>query len=454
MSDANVLIVDDDGGAVLSLVNALRAGGLAATLQGVTTAPAALEAAARLRPEVAVLDLCLDPLSGVESGFALLRALLDADPTCRIIMLTGHGSMEYGVRALESGAASFLEKPAEIPHLRALIKDGIMQARLKREYQAVMERRDRDDLSDLILGTSRPIMEVIAAVRYASQTNQPVLIIGETGTGKGLCAAAIHRVGPRRAAHFVRLQPHFGNPDLVQSDLFGHLAGAFTGAGKERRGLLSEAAGGTVFFDEVDELPPETQVALLGVLQDKKFRPLGGNREQEIDFRLIAATNRDVQECLESGKLRRDFYHRIAHYTIKIPALRERKEDLRLLAEAVVRRLRDREQLHVFDVEEDAMDVLRGYDWPGNVREFEAVIEGAVYHAHYEGRSAVRAEDIAIRSERRAAAAAQDFHEMVRRYKIQIVQDALAAHAGNQVQAAKALGIDRATLRRTLEQGE
>ncbi len=449
MKDASVLLVDDDQDAVLSLQRALRARGLTAKLQAATGREAALEIAAAALPEVVLLDLCLQESAGVESGFSLLRALLDADPTCRIIVLTGNGSIEYGVRSLQQGAASFVEKPADLDHLQALILDGIRQSRLRRAYEEVRNKEEQDVISSLIIGTSPAIKEVLSAVRYAGQTSQSVLLVGETGTGKGLCAAAIHKAGPRRERNFIRFQPHFGNPDLVQSDLFGHAANAFTGAVKERRGLLAEADGGTIFLDEVDELPLQTQVTLLGVLQEKRFRPVGANIEQPLDARFIAATNRDVGECLHGGKLRNDFYHRIAHFTIELPPLRERMRDVPLLAAAVLKRLREREQLHVFGLNDAALSVLQSYDWPGNVRELEAAVEGAAYMAQYRGTVEIAAED--IRCGRSCAGPSPGtLSARVAEYKQKLVREALGQNNGNQIRAARALGIDRTTLRRIL----
>ncbi|MBN8551158.1 MAG: sigma-54-dependent Fis family transcriptional regulator [Deltaproteobacteria bacterium] len=445
---AGVLIIDDDSAAALSLIKALKLSLPALHFHAASTTEKAIELFLQLRPAVVVLDLHLEVARGVESGFALEQKLLALDSTARIIVLTGHSNVEHGVRALTLGASSFLEKPADLPHLAALIRDAVSQSELRRAYLALNKERVHE-ISSVVCGESSAIQKVREAVSYASQTVQPVLLLGETGTGKGLCAWAIHDFGRRRAAKFVRYQPTFATPDLVNSDLFGHARGSFTGALAERRGLLLEADQGTLFLDEIEELPLETQVSLLGVLQDKRVRRVGSDSEFGVDFRLICASNEDPVRAIEASKLRKDFYHRIAHFVIEIPALRERKEDIAALSLLALSRLRERESLHVFEIEEAAMQVLQSREWPGNVRELEAVVEGAAYRAHFLGRSILCEQDFFF-TQRPAESSGGGFHEKVEAYKLSLIQDALRASGGNQVHAAKALGVDRSALRRIL----
>ncbi|MCB0332919.1 MAG: sigma-54-dependent Fis family transcriptional regulator [Bdellovibrionales bacterium] len=449
MAEENVLIVDDDGEAVISLARALKATGLQAQVHAASTPDKAQELFASVKPEVVILDLCLVESVGVDSGFSVLSSFIGSDPTCRIIVLTGHGSLEHGVRSLQLGASNFLEKPADIPHLLALINDGIIQSTIRRNYQK-LKAEGKSELENIIIGSSERTKEFMQAVMYASQTGQAVLINGETGTGKGLCAHAIHRCSKRHTSNFVRYQPTFGTPDMVNSDLFGHVKGAFTGANEERKGLVAEAHNGTLFLDEIDELPLETQVVLLGVLQDKRFRPVGGNREQEINFRLITASNQDLDKCVESGKLRSDLYHRIAHFVVQIPPLRERREDIRELAEHILGKLRESEQINVFSVGDDAVKTLMHYEWPGNIRELQAVIEGAGYRAQYAGRSVIISDDIQLKASRAAGASSKSFNEMVSDYKLKLINDALDRNENNQLRAAEELQLDRSTMRRIL----
>ncbi|MCO6431072.1 MAG: sigma-54-dependent Fis family transcriptional regulator [Deltaproteobacteria bacterium] len=454
---AVLLLVDDDSSAADSLARALAASHALSKLHGISidvrtafNETSAIVLAEKFRPACAVIDLCLETKEGVAGGFRLLKSILDRDPTCRVIVLTGHADAEHGVRALNSGAASFLEKPADIPHLAALVADGVRQARLRRSYDRLASLPESAAAS-MIVGQCRAWSELMAAITYASKTTQPVFITGETGTGKGLCAKAIHKMSSRAAGSFVRYQPHFASCDLVNSDLFGHVKGAFTGAAEERSGLLREAHGGTFFLDEVSELPLETQISLLGVLQDKVMRPLGSNRELEINVRLICAANQNIEECLEKGKLRSDFYHRVAHFTIHLPPLRERREDIPLLAGHILNCAVQKEDLSVTGIHESAIDLLCEHDWPGNVRQLETVIEGAAFRAQYEGRARIEARDIKLGSSPNVAAGdARSFHEQVNAFKLELIKKKMAETGGNQLRTAAELGIDRSTLRRLL----
>ncbi len=448
LRSSNVVLVDDDAELVLSLSRALKASGFEGKIHGVSKASAALELRQQILPEVMIVDLCLDERVGVESGLSLLREIVAQDPSVRVVVLTGHGGVEQGVQCLRLGAANFIEKPADVQHLLAIVRDGVVQCALRRE----LSRGSSSDtaLSSSIVGNSPESRKIVEAVRYAASSNQSIIVTGETGTGKGLCAQAIHFASPRAARSFVRYQPTFGAPDLVNSDLFGHVKGAFTGANESRRGLISEADGGTLFLDEIDELPVETQVALLGVLQERRFRPLGSNREERADFRLITATNRPIEQSLAEGRIRMDFFHRIAHYTISLPPLRERIGDVAPIAMHVLGQLRSRERVSVFDISEQAMGVLRSYQWPGNVRELEAVVERAAYSAQFAGRTAIAAADVGIQEQGASIAAAGSFHGQVEEFKHKLILAALAKCGGNQVKASEELRLDRSSMRRIL----
>jgi transcriptional regulator with PAS, ATPase and Fis domain len=285
------------------------------------------------------------------------------------------------------------------------------------------------------------------------------LILGETGTGKGLCARIIHEMSAARDGKFVHYQPNFGGGDLVQSELFGHLKGAFTGAEGQRRGLALEAHGGTLFIDELDEVPAETQVKLLDLIQERRVRALGADTFQSVECRFIAATNRSITSALEEGKIRRDLYHRIAHCVVELPPLRERVEDIPALCERILSDLRKCEALNVFDIEKGAVEALQRRQWPGNVRELYAVVTNAAYRARYTGRSVVEAQDIEGWSGERGqepntGAAQGSFHEAVLAFKTRLAREALARSGGNQLKAAEELGLDRKTLRRLAHVGE
>ena len=450
MSEENILLVDDDSEMLLSLTRALKASGVTAALHAASKHQKALELLKSTEPQAAIVDLCLDESKGIESGFNLIKDILSNDPTCRVIVLTGHGSPEYGVRAINLGAANFIEKPADSMHLAALIKDAVSQSNLRREYSKIL----KDSLplkNSSIIGSSSAIDNLRRELEYAAGNTQSVLITGETGTGKGLLAKVIHSSSARTTGKFVRYQANFSTADLVNSELFGHLKGSFTGANEDRKGLFSEAGGGTFFLDEIDELPLETQVSLLGVLQEKKYRALGSDQEIELDIRLICATNQDIEKCLAEGKIRKDFYHRIAHCKIHIPALRDRKEDIPELTRHIIKKLCDAENLILPDIEKAALDKLKTYSWPGNVRELEAVIESAVYRAQFENRTFISAENIKLQmNDTPADMAKKSFHDQVRDYKLKLIKEKLAETGGNQLKAANELGLDRSTLRKFL----
>lgn len=445
---SKILIVDDELGALKSLSRALMNDLNQVDIFLAHNLKLALELVAEHQPAVCVIDLSIDSMQGVESGFELLAEIVQRDQSARVIVLTGHGSLQYGVRALQLGAANFLEKPANIPHLAALIRDGLNQAAIKRAYQDLKESQAQE-LQGLS-GNSVLIEKVKQELSFAAKSRLSVLLLGETGTGKSLCASLIHANSKRAQRRFVRWQPSFASPDLVNSELFGHAKGSFTGAVTERQGLIQEADGGTLFLDEVEELPLETQVALLGVLQDRCFRAVGSNNVKQVDFRLVCACNEDPQKLIDAGKLRRDFYHRIAHLPIKIASLRERLEDLAGLAEAFLIKLRQREHLNVFSILPEVLSTLRSCSWPGNIRELEAVIEGAAFRAQFNGRTFIANEDLRLDREAVTCSADSTFGDKVENYKYSLVREALLQSAGNQVQAAKLLGLDRSTLRRIL----
>lgn len=447
-----VLIIDDDREYAASLRRVLVASGLGIEV-GIGSSEEELKGLLTAQlPLAVVLDLHLNETHGVEAGFSTLKMLNREAPWCRVIVLTGHGSTDHGVRAISLGAANFLQKPVEIPHLLALLKDAIEQAHLRLHLQKLLENQEAP-LAGVVGGRALSMKGVLEKIIYASRTNQPVLILGETGTGKGLCAKAIHDGSLRASKPFVRYQPHFVSSDLVNSELFGHKKGAFTGALEDRRGLLAEANGGTLFLDEIDELPHDTQVTLLGVLQEKTYRPLGSNEEKRSDFRVICATNRPVTESLQSGKLRSDLFHRISHFQIQLPPLRERLDDLPDLVRALLARISRRESFAIFAIDEEAMHYLRQQRWDGNIRELEGVLESAAWSASFARRPCVTREDLALvfSPEASAAPIQGSFHELVEAYKRSIIERALQETGGNQVQAAKLLGMDRTSLRRLLK---
>jgi DNA-binding NtrC family response regulator len=414
-------------------------------------------------PPIVILDLCIDTSRGVESGFSLITWCVSKAPTTRVVVLTGHGSAQNGVRAMELGAAAFIEKPANLPHLLAIVTEAFEQSQVRRKLNQVSIPFEAELLKSFV-GSSNAALKVREQIAFAGFSPQSVLILGETGTGKGLCARLIHRLGARGKGPFVRFQPTFTAADLVASELFGHIKGAFTGALQQRDGLLREAANGTFFLDEVDALLHPMQVLLLGALQDKKFRPVGANKEVESNFRLICASNQDESVLSQGSTLRRDFYHRIAGLIIRLPALRERSEDIPEIILSLLLSLRNESGVKVYGIDPKVMEQLVNYSWPGNVRELVSVVEGAVYQAAYRRSESVRMDHLELPKINNSLKKIEigfrgtfmqkgvSLADQVRAFKRQVVAEALALEHGNQMGAARLLSIDRSTLRRIISE--
>lgn len=446
----HVVLIDDDTSASQALIRRLGREEGAYLFVHFDCAETALASIPQLQPEVVVVDLSLRIDEGPKSGLRCIHQLSSLDPTIRILALTGHEASEYGLEALHHGAASFLQKPAALPHLLSLIRDGVLYSQLKRQ---ALKRRDYSAEFETQLGInseSEAMRGVLQQAHFAASNSAPVLLLGETGTGKGVLARAIHLASSRAKKHFIRIQPQYGSPELVASELFGHSRGAFTGALQARKGLLEEAHLGTVFLDEVDQLPRETQVALLEVLQEKLFRPLGNNRETRSEFRLIAASNRRREELVQPNGLREDFFHRIAHTTIVIPALRERAEDIPALARGALASLTEKEGLPVHGLTPDAIDWLVRQPWPGNIRQLHAVVESAAYKAAYVQQSLIDVTLFTSKQQTGSQMFGGTFREKVRAYEQSLVREALTAHGQNQSKAAESLHLDRTSLRRIL----
>lgn len=449
---ARVLFIDDDPALLRSMVRSLQQKDPLFECFTCERPEDVESELARIQPLVVVLDLSLDPQRGPEGGLEVLRFLQRDFPALRCIVLTGHANERMGLRALELGAASFLGKPADPDHLFHLINDALNFAQLRQRFDQLQKQVERTSPLPGFSTQSPQMRKALEEASYAASHSLPVLITGETGTGKGVLAQAIHANSGRAKGPFVRFQPAFGSHDLTASELFGHQRGAFTGALQQRRGLLEDAHRGSLFIDEIDELPLETQISLLNVIQERVFRRLGSNQEVRTDFRLISACNRPLSESLETGKLRLDFYHRISHVNIHLLPLRERTADIGDLAKQFLDTVSTRERMAVSSIEDKAMSALRAHAWPGNVRELQAVVESAAHRAHYSRRHSVLFSDLALNSlEHRGRKPRGTFREKIRAFEREIIREALAENQHNQTQAAKSLGLDRTTMRRILQ---
>lgn len=468
MTANSILLVDDDKDYTQSLKRALIVKGIK---ENILTASTPLESIKILKsksPNVAIVDLELDSSKGVESGYSLLKQILDEDKTCKVIILTGHSSSEYGIKAIKFGASNFLKKPADINHLIVLIKDAIEQSLMLREYENLKQDINQKNIENFIIGESDEIKQIRDEVLFLGQNNSPILIMGETGTGKGLIAKSIHLFGKYKDKQFVRYQPNYLSNDLTNSDFFGHKKGSFTGALEDKKGLLELSNNGTFFLDEVALLPIEIQIALLTTLQEHKIRRIGDTKEINVDFRLICATNEDINEAISDNRLRLDFYHRIAHSVIKLPPLRERKEDIKPLTLYFLNELSKKEDILIQDINKKALDKLKAHSFKGNIRELEAIIEVSAYKANFKNKRVIEEEDILFNENKILNNTKENisndnlensilnddslsFKDKINKIKKSIIQNELKKYNDNQMQTAKALGIDRTTLIRILE---
>ncbi|MGH9707182.1 MAG: sigma-54-dependent transcriptional regulator, partial [Candidatus Acidiferrales bacterium] len=335
------------------------------------TAEAALEMIETAPPDILVTDLKLPSLSGTD----LLRKVKEQLPRAEISIMTGHGSIESAVEAMRQGAYDYIEKPFRVERLRQLLQRMAEKVRLVTENQFLRERVNTDAQLDGIIGTSVKIQDVMRMVSRLKDTRTPVLITGESGTGKELVARAIHFRGPLAQMPFVAVDCGALVPTLMESELFGHEKGSFTGALKTKAGLFQAANGGTIFLDEIGELPLEMQAKLLRVLQEKEVRPVGSNEKIPVDVRVIAATNRDLEAAYRAGTFRKDLYFRLNVVTVYLPALRERRSDIPHLVHCFLDRYAPDKNIQITPA---AMKSFLQYEWPGNVRELENCIARAV----------------------------------------------------------------------------
>ena len=370
--NALVFIVDDDGYTRESLSNLIRSAGLSA--QTFSSAQEFLAAERPKGPSCLVLDVQLPGLSGLD----LQRELAKAGVKIPIIFITGHGDIPTSVRAIKAGALEFLTKPVNREDLLRAIQQAIARDDIARQPNGDTGTHNFDE----IVGTSAALKAVLKQVKVVAPTESTVLILGETGTGKELIARAIHTASSRSRRPFVKLNCAAIPTGLLESELFGHEKGAFTGAIAQRIGRFELADGGTIFLDEVGDIPLELQTKLLRVLQEREFERLGSTRTLRTDARLIAATNRELQKMVEQRKFREDLFYRLNVFPISVPALRERPEDIPLLVNHFAQHFARRMKRTIETIPVETMAALTRYPWPGNIRELQNLIERAVILSH------------------------------------------------------------------------
>jgi two-component system NtrC family response regulator len=409
----------------------------------------ALEAFEANPPTVTLLDLGLPPRPNeCDEGLATLADILALDSAAKVIVISGQSEKQNALQAVGAGAYDFLCKPIEIEELKLLLRRCVHVVEMEKEYRELQQRK-RPEIFEEMLGTSPQMQTAFALIRKVAATNAPVLLLGESGTGKEMAAAAIHRRSARKEGPFVAINCNAIPENLLESELFGHEKGAFTGAHMQRKGMIESANGGTLFLDEIGELPPPIQVKLLRFLQEQRLQRVGGRQEIQIDTRLVAATNADLKHLIETGKFREDLYFRIAVVTVRLLPLRERGEDVVFLAQEFLQRYAREIGRAGLVFTPDALRALKRYSWPGNVRELQNRVKRAVIMA---SGSRVTASDLELEHESpgipTAALTLRQARENIER---EMVQQALRRNAGRITSAAAELGISRPTLYELME---
>jgi DNA-binding NtrC family response regulator len=419
----------------------------------------ALRLAERANLVVTDIRLPAGPGSALADGLDLLAALQRQNARLPVIVMTAYGSVEIAVEAMKRGAADFLTKPFTLDHLLTVVCKALEVQDLREENVRLKEELGHRYKFDSIIGNSPRMQEILVAVARVAPARSTVLLCGESGVGKDMIARAIHHNSPRAAMPFVKINCTAIPETLMESELFGYEKGAFTGAAAARAGKFEQADGGTVFLDEIGDVPAAIQVKLLRVLQERELERLGSNKTRTVDVRVIAATNVDLRRALEEGNFREDLYYRLNVFPITIPPLRERREDIPPLAEHFLREYRAELGSPVTRISPEAMRKLVDYDWPGNVRELENVIERALVLATGE---ALQPDDIRLDfAPRRGGTASDSATESMAflaegvtldEHEKQLIREALRRANGNKSQAARMLGLTRNALRYRLSQ--
>jgi two-component system response regulator AtoC len=452
-----VLVVDDDKNTRDGLQRALRHRFDVRTAE---SADAALAALADGAVDVMLSDVRMPG----EDGISLLKRVQSRHPSVSCILITAYGSVETAVEAMKQGAFDFLTKPVNLDRLELLIDRALHTRDVEAKNQALEAQLDKKFGLESIIGSSPAMQELFDVIRQVAPTQASVLIQGPSGTGKELVANAIHRLSSRSRGPFVAVHCAALSPTLLESELFGHEKGAFTGAVSRRKGRFEQADGGTLFLDEIGEIEPAIQVKLLRVLEERRFERVGGDETIEVDIRLLTATNRDLKKLVEEGIFREDLYYRLSVVPVNLPPLSERAGDIPLLADHFIRDFAERNGRAITGITPDAVNLLCAYSWPGNVRELRNTIERMVVLSSG-GRLTARDVPPQIRAAGNAPAgggtaannasspstpqpAAGSLAETEKRK----ILDVLAKHRGNRTRAAVELGISRRTLHRKLNE--
>ncbi|MGH7823700.1 MAG: sigma-54-dependent transcriptional regulator [Candidatus Binatia bacterium] len=445
---ARILVVEDDREMSRFLTQLLTEEGY--EVEVVNDGPSALEAYQRGSFDLIVSDLMMPRMKGTE----LVRRLKATDPEAVVLLITAFGTIESAVEAIQAGAFHYITKPFRTDELLIHVQRSLEQHQLRRELVKLRaETRNRYQFQNIV-GHSEKMKKIFDTVAHISDVPANVLILGESGTGKEMIAHALHAHSSRSAGPFVAVNCAAIPETLLESELFGYTRGAFTDAKKDRAGLFQEASGGVLFLDEIGEIPVNLQAKLLRVLEDKEVRPLGSNKAEKVDVRLVSASNRNLEQWVREGRFRQDLYYRLNVIRIELPPLRERAEDIPILVEHFIQQFAAKARRHVSGTQKDALAALMNYQWPGNVRELEHVIERAVLL----GKEATIGLDDLPQLLSSSANNRPQFNKAVakgytlRDLEKEYIRRVLEQTNGNKTEAAKILGVDRTTLYRKLEE--
>jgi two-component system response regulator AtoC len=458
-----ILVIDDEPSILHAFGRAFREPDY--SLVTASSAAEGLAALARHAPDVVVLDIRLGDASGLETFDRVCKH----DARIPVILITGHGTTDLAIEAMKRGAYEYLLKPLELPQLRDLVAKACRSSRLMHVPAVVADAEPVHTTDDVMIGRCPPMQDVYKAVGRVAPQDVTVLVTGASGTGKELVARAIYQHSKRAAQPFLAINCAAIPETLLESELFGHEKGAFTGADRRRIGKFEQCHSGTLFLDEVGDLHPLTQAKLLRVLQEQRFERLGGNETVQTDVRIIAATNAELDRRVADGRFRQDLFFRLNVFPIHLPPLRERGDDLSLLVDFYMRRFGPELGKPIPDVPDDTLAVLRAYDWPGNVRELQSALKQSLLQmrgsillpeflpaairspAPHEGNDAAASSEWDRHVQDRISAGTEDLYaECLAQMERRLLTRVLQHTGGNQVRAARILGITRGSLRTKL----
>ena len=448
---SNILVVDDERNYLLILETVLEEAGYGVT--ALNDPEMALAFLDESEVDVVITDMKMPKVTGRD----ILEHVKKNYPQIPVLIMTAYGSIESAVEIMRMGAFDYITKPFANEELLLSVGNAVQLAQARRQYMILQQNLEERYGLHQIIGKSKAMRGVLDMVDKAAPSKSTVLITGESGTGKELVARAIHFASPRKDAPFVSVNCMALNPGVLESELFGHEKGSFTGAVARRRGRFELADGGTLFFDEIGELSQNLQVKLLRVLQERKFERVGGSGEIEVDIRIVAATNADLAKAVESGDFREDLFYRLNVIQIQMPAVRERREDIPLLATHFLHKYAEENEKQIIAFAPEAMDYLTGYEWPGNVRQLQNVIERCVVLASGD---TIGVEDLPpeIKDEEAQFKGAVDLlparlnlADTLEKIEAQLVRRALAKNDFVQVKAADSLGISKSLLQYKLK---